>query len=266
MYALSDDVVLIACGFAGLRAFSLNSKKFSTPTVIMQVKNVFGVAYDLRTDTLLLLMPAVASGSLTHYVYLLVSLHRKGTEWRQVQSLETNVSVSLSIKGALDIAVCESHVLLGNGGKTLYVLDVNAEHQLSDAGSATLGETFYALACTQRDGNTYVAFAQETSVSLQRLASSPPRLEPLQRWSNGLIAPRRLLFRGDQLFVADWHKETNLHAILLLRTSGVMSIAIKPQTDISVGAWALAGDRLVLWHRDINDVNSANSLYVCVFE
>ena len=53
--ALSDDVLLLACDDAGLRAVSLSSAQLSAhePTII---RKVYGVAYDKHTDTLLLIV------------------------------------------------------------------------------------------------------------------------------------------------------------------------------------------------------------------
>ena len=53
--ALSDGVVLLACGGLGLRAYSLNSSQLS-PHEIVAIGDVRGVAFNERTDTLLLLV------------------------------------------------------------------------------------------------------------------------------------------------------------------------------------------------------------------
>ena len=52
---LSDGVVLLACGGLGLRAYSLNSSQLS-PHKIVAIGDVSGVAFDVLTDTLLLLV------------------------------------------------------------------------------------------------------------------------------------------------------------------------------------------------------------------
>ena len=59
--ALPDEV-LLACGVTGLRAFSLRGALLSAhePT---SIRNVYGVAFDNHTDTLLLIVWAVKRNS-----------------------------------------------------------------------------------------------------------------------------------------------------------------------------------------------------------
>ena len=62
---------------------------------------------------------------------------------------------------------------------------------LTDAVSVPLETAIYRLACTRHDNDTLVAFANQTSVSLQRLAL-PLRLKPIAT-SSDLFDIRGLL-------------------------------------------------------------------------
>ena len=145
--------------------------------------------------------------------------------------------------------MCDLRVLLGQygGGNTLYVFDVNKEHTLSAAGNVTL-EWFYGLACTRRGNDTLVAFTHESSVSLQRLASFPLRLEQLA--SVNVTDAWRLLFRGDLLLVAQYNITLRSDAILSFRVSGntltEQRVLLDSQAGVDMHSWALAGERLIL--------------------
>ena len=248
MCALSADELLLACGAAGLRALSLHTGQLVArePTALRD--DVWRVAFDAHTDTLLLVVMAANN-------WQLVSLRdRNASEWLEVQRLNTSISYS---QLTVDLAVCDSRVLLGGiGGSTLYVFDVSAEHNLRDAGSVQLqtASAIYGVACTRRDNDTLVAFSHASSVSLQRLASLPLRLEPLA--SVDFTAPRRLLFRGDLLLVADWNDTAGKHAIVSFRaTDNALTerrVLLDAQRSVNVRAWTLAGDQLVLtdWMSD----------------
>ena len=237
MCALSADEILLACGRAGLRAVSLHTAQLAAyePTAL---QNVYRVAFDTHTDTLLLFVRAS-----TGDYYQLVSLRRNASEWLEVQRLDTRIHhLSFYI---FNFAVCDSRVLLGDGGRNmLHVFAVSAEHTLRDTGSVTLQSEIYRVACIRRDGDTLVAFSNDTSVSLLRLTSLPLRLVPLASFD--LTDPRLLLFREDLLLVADWNK-----AIVSFRASDnaltERRVLLDAQAGVNVHAWALAGDRLVLW-------------------
>ena len=243
MCALSAEELLLACGSAGLLAVSLRTDltvfAAKQPTAIREF--VYGVAFDTNTDTLLLFFQTPTD------VYQLVSLRRNASEWLEVQRLDTNPNPRSHYIPS--ISVCDSRVLLGQYGnpRTLHVFDVSEAHTLSDAGDVTPERRFYGFACARRGNDTLVAFAHSSSVSLQRLASLPLRLEPLA--SVDLTDPRRLLFRGDLLLVADWNEATRTHAIVSFRAAdNALSerlVLLGAQTGIP-RAWALAGERLVL--------------------
>ena len=243
MCALSADELLLACGAAGLRAVSLHTAQLAAHEFSAIRDDVWRVAFDAHTDTLLLIVWAPTYAS--HY-YQLVSLRRNANEWREVQRLGT----SLNSEVRSHMAVCDSRVLLGQwGGRTMYVFDVSAEHTLRDAGNVTLQSWIFWVACTRLDGVTLVAFSHVTSVTLHRLTSLPRRLQPLA--SVGLIDPYRLLFRGDLLLVDDWNRANR---IVSFRASDnaltERRVLLEAQAGVSVlvHAWALAGDRLVLWN------------------
>ena len=119
MCALSADEVLLACGPAGLRAVTLHTAQHSTAIR----DNVWRVAFDAHTDTLLLLVWAP-----TGNYYQLVSLRRNSNEWLEVQRCHTVFMQRLPINfhNWLIFAVCDSRVLLGiEGWGRLYVFDVS---------------------------------------------------------------------------------------------------------------------------------------------
>ena len=224
MCALSADELLLACGAAGLRAVSLHTAQLVShePSAI---RDVYRVAFDAHTDTLLLL---VRAGEDTYYQ--LVSLRRNAREWLEVQRLDTRIRNSLYI---FIFAVCDSRVLLGKGGNTLYEFALSAEHILRDAGSTTLQNGAHGVACTRRDGVPLVAFLHDASVSLLRLTSLPLRLVPLAIVS--LTDPRQLLFRKDLLLVADWNRATDTSAIVSFRASDNSLTERRVLLDVEAG-------------------------------
>ena len=123
---LSANELLLACGVGGLRALSLHTGQLAAhePTAL---RDVWRVAFDAHTNTLLLLLEVAA--------YLqLVSLRRNASEWLEVQRFNTIISDHFK---SSDMAVCDSRVLLLLR-KKLYVFDINAAHTLRDAGSVSL--------------------------------------------------------------------------------------------------------------------------------
>lgn len=170
------------------------------------VQNVRRVAHDAHTDTLLLLVQPPT------YNIKYLQLATQRLQWFEVQRLDTRIQVSVLFY----MAVCESRVLLGNE-TTLYVFDVSAAHTLSDAGSIVDQRGINGLACIRRDGDTLVSTANWTSVSLQRLASLPLRLEHIAT-SGDFTRANQLLFRGELLLVADRMSGIGKHAIVSFRT------------------------------------------------
>ena len=249
----TPDEMLLASR-AGLRALSLHNAQLAAhePTAIQDVERV---AFDAHTDTLLLLVlpPNVLPPNANNYQ--LVSLRRNASEWLEVHRLNTSFEY---ISGPGVMEVCDSRVLLGeSGGNTLYIFNVSAAHTLRAADSLSLqNTTFRKVACARRDGDTLVAFSHSSSVSLQRLASLPLRLERLA--SVDFTDPHRLLFRGDLLFVTDWNSTSDTHVIVSLRASGnaftERRVLLDAQPGVGLGPWALSGDRLVLWDSNSEDL------------
>ena len=182
-----------------------------------------------------------------------MSLRRNTSEWIEVQRLPNVIEKT---RYPL-IAVCDSHVLLGReeGDGTLYVYNVNEHHNVSAAGSVHFSQqNLERIACTRIINDTYVALTRhnKTQVTMNRLVwPLTPSYEDLDVITGKYS--RRLLFRGDLLLVADWNSTTNSHAIVSLRSSGGALSEKRVLFDatledrIEVCAWALAGDRLVLW-------------------
>ena len=120
MCALSFDVVLIACGGAGLRALSLRQRPAQSQLYAHALgsigEDIKRVAFDNDTDTLLLFL---LQTSLKYEEWQLVSLLRNGSQWLEVQHLTTHLTY-LYMYNQPNIAACGSRVLLGNWD-TLYV-------------------------------------------------------------------------------------------------------------------------------------------------
>ena len=74
--ALSNDVMLLACGDADLRLFLLNSSQLYPQKIIAIQDDVTQVAFDAHTDTLLLLVKALQIDK-----WQLVSLRCNANEW-----------------------------------------------------------------------------------------------------------------------------------------------------------------------------------------
>ena len=149
------------------------------------------------------------------------------------------------------MAVCDSLVLLlaeAERDCTLHLFNVNAVHFMISVGSVTLKQPTKGLACTRRGNNTYVAFAHVSLVSLYLLESQSLLFKPLASFT--LEKPHLLLFCGDLLLVADWNETTKTPAIVSLRAFGKgLNVLLDADAGIEVGAWAIAGDRLVLWNQ-----------------
>ena len=122
------------------------------------------------------------------------------------------------------------------------------------------------IACTHISDETYVAFSSSEAslVTLHRLVWSLPTPNhgvcKHQKTFRTFQKPWRLLFRGDLLQVSDWKSTTRSHAIVPLRASGGelsenrALLAASAENRIDVRAWALAGDRLVLWDKNSRDL------------
>ena len=250
--ALSPDELLLAMGKAGLRAMSLNNGKLSErqPTTPLQY-NVVKVAYDVHTETLLLLVHPQDAPYLQ-----LVSLRYFALKWIEVQRLNTTLLYHETY--LVDAAVCHSHVLIGGGGtNTLHVFGVSAAHQLSDAGILFLRDAIDRLACTRRENVTLVAFTLVSSVvSLQRLVSwLPLRLEPIAT-NNEFSQTHRLLFFKDLLLLAHWNRAAQKQTIVSFRISenalSEQRVLLCLRATVFVATWTSAGDRLVFVHWNLN--------------
>ena len=245
--ALSNNTVLLACPPTGLRALSLHTKLLSARDPIEPVVgNVREVAYEKRTDTLLLVVKVADKN------WQLVSLRRKNAdEWLEVQRLPINNSIT----PLPQLAICGSLVLLGGGNSyfsTMYVFDVSAEHNLSAAGTVALEDTelFRSFACTRLGNDTLFAFAYYGHVSLKRL-----ELQSLKHLASANFDnPYNVIFYGNLLLVANgdnksWNKET----IQLLQVSGDRLTEQRElrglREGIKLGAWTLVNDRLLFWDR-----------------
>ena len=237
---LSAEELLLAYSDAGLRAVSLRTGLLAAKK-LTAIQNVYRVAFDTHTDTLLLVVETPT------YVNQLVSLRRNASEWLEVQRI--NISTPARYIHIPFISVCDSRVLLGNGGKTLYVFDVNEEHNLSAAGHVTLESAFRWVACTRRGNDTLVAFAHESSVSLQRLAALPLRLERLANVNVNVTNPKPFFFR-DLLLVVEYSVFSKTYAIESFRVTDnaliERRVLLDAQAAVGIRGWALAGEQLVI--------------------
>ena len=118
------------------------------------------------------------------------------------------------------------------------------------------------LACTRRDNDTLVAFSHEKSVSLQRLASLAPRLEQIASFNR--TDPTRLLFRGEFLLVAERDLAAKNYSIVSFRATGnaltESRMLLDARGSVYVGAWAFAGDRLVVSEWNMADWTTGDLL------
>ena len=99
--ALSADELLLACGDAGLRALSLDTGQLTAREPTALRGDVRRVAFDARTETLLLLVMA-ANG------WQLVSLYRNASEWLEEQRLKTSLSSSVEMACATRVCCSEA--------------------------------------------------------------------------------------------------------------------------------------------------------------
>ena len=144
------------------------------------------------------------------------------------------------------------------GNDTLYIYKVGVDHNVSAAGSVDFRQqNCFTVACTRIGNDAYVAFSHPDmhQVTLHRLVWPPTPSQGTHDVFAGIYVnnPNRLLFRKDLLLVDDWNPHNNSDAILSIRESGGrlsekrVLLAAAAKDPIDMRAWALAGDRLVLW-------------------
>lgn len=249
---ISEDMALLACGMAGLRALSLRSGQLC-PQDPCELKNVHCLAFDARTDTLLL---AVWVEEVSGGVYWLVSLKRDTDRWIELQRVQTEVKhldfgpwyVSLS-------AVCDSRVLFGeHDTERLSVFEVNDEHFIGPVGTILLENQFRVFASTREGPDTLVAFSHDdNSVSLHRLVAL--RLETIGRIQ--LTDPWDLLFRGHTLLVSDY-KDIRKQAILYMDTRGGrfsrQQQILEANAKVCVEQWCLMESQLIVLDYNSKDL------------
>ena len=245
--ALSNDTVLLACNDNGrLRSLSLHTGRLSARDPVSGiVGHVLNVAYEGRTDTLLLVVRLAFDN------WHLVSLRRKNAdEWLEVQRLPINNSIT----PLPQLAICGSRVLLGGGNshpnyyKTLYMFDVSAEHNVSAAGTVAVEDRVFTMfACTRLGNDTLFAltYPDKGHVSLMRLESQ--RLEHLA-FSEYINNPYDVLFFEELLLVAD-NDQNGKNTIKLLQVSGGSLTDLRVLGGIrdksTLRAWTLSNDRLL---------------------
>ena len=269
MCSISDDAIVIACHSKGLRAVSLHTASLSPD--VCTLTNVVRVAFDVKTDTILLIVSEEKSAfwlgpQIT--IYWLLSLRRDASQWVEVQRLRcepTEFCVG-------DLVACNTRVLLAERDfhNRLYAFAVSAEHSIRSVGTVRVDNDFEQFAATRLDADTLVAFAHysvlnkvRNSVSLQ-LLDAELRLEPLARFAlSG--SPYHLLFCGELLLVEDFNKDTRTSEIVSLNTSGGQltsrEVILKSNANVNVKMWCLAGNQLV-----ICDGSSKGDLLVYAFE
>lgn len=185
---------------------------------------------------------------------LLVSLVRVANEWVAVETLQTELTVSVTC--ATELAVCDSRVLLGETDqKTLYGFDVSAEHHMRAVGSLEVRNAFYRMTSTRLDAERLVAFSHRTAVSVHRLVE-PFQLESLTHVE--LSSPYHLLFWGNLLLVADKNLQARQDAIVSFLATGTSLTRqhqlLDSNANIAVAQWCIAGDQLVVWDRASKDL------------
>lgn len=252
--ALPNDVLLLACSTKGVRALSLRTEQLFPRDYAL--RDSFSIAFDAATDTLLIAkwVAGVDGG-----MYWLLSLRSGQHEWSEVHRVQTSTTRTSSPSWAGLSLLCNSHVFFGSGERRdrLREFEVNAEHSLRSLGTIQLANEFREFACT-RDGNdTLVALSHfDRTVSLHRLVAL--RLEPLAVIE--LVDPSKLLFRDNLLLIADWNEVIEKHAIVsFVATGGRFTRTYKrhlleANVGVEVEAWGLAGDQLVVWDWNSEDL------------
>ena len=256
--AISNDVVLLACGPAGLRALSLSQRpeqsQINADSLAELKWNAYSIAYENATDTLVLVMRRFENRS-NDWAWQLVSLRRNGSWWLVVHRVRHGIGPYPLV------AACGSRVLLGNE-TMLNVFDVHQDHSLIVVGVVSLEDTpmrgrqYYSLSCTGSGNETLVAFTNFKSGSLLRLRHAPFALEQVANITFGSLASP-LWFREHLLFLTQTRTRTanNTRKVIVrvesLRLWGNELIDRRVLLDIPgavrEGAWTLAGKRLVLW-------------------
>ena len=244
LLALSTDELLFICN-ESLHALSLRTGQLSAhehPTL----SHLRDMALDTRTGTLLF-AERVDN-------WQLVSLRCEASKWLEVQRR----NITLGSRAVL-LSVCDSRVLvvgIGDSGLVLHhMFDITAQHNLIGAGPEVQQRLGYNLACTRRDNDTLIATDGGGSVSLQRLATGPLRLEHIAT-SQDVAYIFKLLFRGELLLVADWKYENNTHKRIIQSFRATPNALTERRVllhNVSFFLdWTLAGDRLVLADTDSN--------------
>ena len=249
-FAISDDTVLLAYGAAGLRVFLLSSKKVSSQPPAA-IRDVYRVAYDSATDTLVLLVRP--ENSATRKYWVLVTMQSRGSKWIEVARYNTTISP----ESDLNIAVCGTQGIYSPYAKgaenTARWFRITAERTLDDWTLYSFPSSIHGLACIVSGGNTEFAFAFESEVIAYMSDPGPGKLK--ESWRVALNAPLRLLFYGHKkLLVTRWNSDTNTHDILSLHESGYLMLSrmkehpflLPDNSRFLVRAWTLAGRKLVL--------------------
>ena len=240
--SLPKDSIALSCFKDGLRAISLGNKQLC-PFKHSPLKVVYRVAYDMQTDTLLLVEETLKTAG-NQKIYSLVSFHHRSKDWVVIQRLPLEIFYSLELG---DLVTCNSRVLIGRLGEDIiYVFVLSKDHSLNSEGPILLQQQeLFRFACTRLDTDTLVAFNHKKSVSLHRLVSL--QLERLAQVD--LTNPQWLLFRGDLLFVADMNKSTETHAIVSYIVKGgeltQESQVLDSKDCIKISEWCLASNKIV---------------------
>ena len=172
------------------------------------------MAFDAHTDTLLLVVSSTANG------YQLVSLRRNASEWLEVQRLDTSILITrLWSHGCVRLACA------ARKQRREHVVRVRRECRTHSARRGQCDSArlqIYGLACTRRDNDTLVAFSHCYHRCLCIGSRHSHCVSSRSRASHDLTDPRRLLFRGELLLVADWKTRyyTETHAIVSFRATG----------------------------------------------
>ena len=240
MCAVSDDIVLLSFNKNGLFALSMQSGQL-LPRKPCELKRVIRMAFDVQTDTLLLVLRTPRPDG---DCWRLASM-RRGAEvplWNEVDRLTTEFEASLN---SPMISVCESRVLFGAGSsKYICAFDLYREHNLRHTGKVDVISEYKFLSCTRMGADYIIALSHQNSVSLHRLVGL--QLEPL-----ATIASTQLLvhlFKGQLLFGTRWKGSQIIS--FLVTDSGLNNLQPKVLLDsdvgINVNQCCIVGDRLIM--------------------
>ena len=168
---------------------------------------MWSVCHMSDSDTLLVCSREF--GSDRKYAEWLVALSRNGSEWREVQRVQTDG------KGEISCALSDSQVLIGEFGTTyMELFREESGPRIARVHRIHVPKEYRWFSATC-GSDTLVAMTYYDSVRVHRLRGD--QLEELACIQ--LKCPQRILWLADRLLVADYDSEKDSHAVIELEVS-----------------------------------------------